>query len=78
MILPEDAELQNQSTVWINGAPYRAIGDSGRKIIRVPENSGTREGSALATYEYHTGTAGDVHTQYPTGSLNTNTNLTVL
>ena len=67
VILLEDAELQNQTTVWIDGAPYPVVTDPDRKIVRVPENSNIKEGSALVTYEYYTGTAGDVHTQYPTG-----------
>ena len=67
VILLGDAELQNQTTVWIDGAPYPVVTDPDQKIVRVPENSNIKEGSALVTYEYHTGTAGDVHTQYPTG-----------
>ena len=67
VILLEDTELQNQTTVWIDGASYPVTADPDRKIVRVPENSNIKEGSALVTYEYHTGTAGDVHTQYPTG-----------
>ena len=56
-------ELENQSTVWIDGVPVSIEKDDvGNSYVTLPENSS----SILVTYSYNTG-SGDRHTQYPTG-----------
>ena len=56
-------ELENQSTVWIDGAPVSVQkDDAGNTYVVLPEGSS----SILVTYSFNTG-SGDRHTQYPTG-----------
>ena len=56
-------ELENQGTVWIDGAPILVQkDDAGNSYVTLPENSS----SILVTYSFNTG-SGDRHTQYPTG-----------
>ena len=56
-------ELENQGTVWIDGAPIPVQkDDAGNSYVTLPENSS----SILVTYSFNTG-SGDRHTQYPTG-----------
>ena len=56
-------ELENQDTVWIDGAPILVQkDDAGNSYVTLPENSS----SILVTYSFNTG-SGDRHTQYPTG-----------
>ena len=56
-------ELENQSTVWIDGAPVSVQkDDTGSPYVVLPEGSS----SILVTYSFNTG-SGDRHTQYPTG-----------
>ena len=56
-------ELENQSTVWIDGVPVSVqTDDAGNSYVVLPEGAS----SILVTYSFNTG-SGDRHTQYPTG-----------
>ena len=56
-------ELENQSVVWIDGAPcYAQKDENGKPYLILPENGS----SILVTYTFNTG-SGDRHAQYPTG-----------
>ena len=59
----ESEELKNQNTVWINGLPYSVKSDGEDRYVEFE----SEEDCMMATYTYHVGDAGDVHTQYPTG-----------
>ena len=56
-------ELENQSTVWIDGVPVSVqTDDAGNSYVVLPKGAS----SILVTYSFNTG-SGDRHTQYPTG-----------
>ena len=59
----EGKDLQNQTTVWINGLPVTVQGTGSNRYVELP----TEDTCYMVTYTWHIGDSKDVHTQYPTG-----------